>query len=172
MRRAVVLDGNYAVYEDGTVTRIIEVPVKVHENGGYLAMCHNKQSYMVHRLIAEAFVENPDAKPQVNHKDGNKKNNAASNLEWVTQRENTIHAYANNLISRDRRRNKCDGAYIKAMRKSIGMTQTELAKVAGLNRVTIAKYETTDNGMTVDSAQRIATALGCTVDELLGKDSA
>lgn len=45
----------------------------------------------VHRLVADAFCENPDGKDEVNHIDGNKKNNSASNLEWVTAAENKRH---------------------------------------------------------------------------------
>lgn len=47
---------------------------------------------LLHVLVANAFVPNPNAKKEINHKDGNKENNAASNLEWVTRAENMRHA--------------------------------------------------------------------------------
>src|SRR5699024_1760168 len=64
--------------------------VNLYKNGGM-------NSFTIHRLVAQAFLPNPENKPQVNHKDGNKLNNALSNLEWVTQSENQLHAYKTRL---------------------------------------------------------------------------
>ena len=49
--------------------------------------------HWVHRLIASAFIANPSTLKEVNHKDGNRANNAVENLEWVTRAENNQHAY-------------------------------------------------------------------------------
>lgn len=49
--------------------------------------------FFVHRIVAAAFLDNPKNLPQVNHKDGDKCNNAASNLEWITNADNMRHAF-------------------------------------------------------------------------------
>lgn len=56
-----------------------------------------KMSFKLHRIVAGAFIENPDNLPQVNHIDGNKDNNSADNLEWISNRDNARHAIANGL---------------------------------------------------------------------------
>lgn len=68
---------------------------------GYLRvnLGKNGNKFLVHRLVMATFGGLPtDDKMQVNHKDGNKSNNHIDNLEWVTNRENVIHAFKNNLI--------------------------------------------------------------------------
>jgi hypothetical protein len=86
---------NYKVSSFGNVknnnTGRILKPSKI---GGYYCVGLSNvktKTFSVHRLVAVAFIENPEGRPDVNHKDKNKLNNNLSNLEWVTAKENNIH---------------------------------------------------------------------------------
>lgn len=68
--------------------------VSLNKNG-------NTSRFKVHRLVAQAFVTNPDNKPQVNHIDENTLNNYYSNLEWVNNKENANHGTRNTRVSKN-----------------------------------------------------------------------
>ena len=94
-------DGKYSVSSFGRVKNNMAGNIlKSHvSTRGYEKLGFNtkdgKTQFSVHRLVCAAFYENPENKPQVNHKDLNQLNNHVDNLEWVTAKENTNHAQLN-----------------------------------------------------------------------------
>lgn len=88
-----IFGGEYIVYENGTIEKTNKGKINFNELNGYaIFYCKGKMQY-VHRVVAQAFIPNYDDLPCVNHKDGNKKNNNVSNLEWCTYSYNNKEAY-------------------------------------------------------------------------------
>lgn len=84
----------YRIYEGK------ELSLQTDKDGYKRVALHREgkvKRFFVHRLVALAFIDNPCDKPVVNHKDGNKQNNHADNLEWATNSENDIHAFKTGL---------------------------------------------------------------------------
>ena len=115
-----------------------EVRLKPNSKG-YLRVMIGGKRYFVHRLVAEKYVPNPEHKPQVNHKDGNKLNNNADNLEWVTNLENRQHAVVNKLhtMGEDCPWSKLTVEDVKFIRSHSDIGRTELAKKFNVSRRTI-----------------------------------
>lgn len=128
---------------------------------GYIRICLNKKyeyrKDYAHRIIASAFIDNPDNKPFVNHIDGNKSNNYIYNLEWATRSENAQHAmnilgvksmgsvhYLTKLTDED-------VAMIKKMRGH-GVTLKQIAEIYDIQLSTIGKITTGVNWKHIKAA--------------------
>lgn len=106
-------NGDYYISDHGRVKSYKFGKERILKPGtntkGYqiISICTNtlRPSKLIHQLVALSFIANPDNKPQVNHKDGNKLNNHIDNLEWVTIRENIQHAWDTGLF--EDKRKKC-----------------------------------------------------------------
>ena len=78
-----------------------------------LSKCGKTRTFLVHRLVAQAFIPNPDGLPEVNHKDENKQNNAVDNLEWCTPQYNMDYSNAKWVHQYDKQ-----GNYIKSWKST------------------------------------------------------
>lgn len=138
------LEDNYEVSNLGRVRRIKSGCgtyegriLNFIENGkGYVIapMTLNSKKYRryVHRLVADAFIPNPDGKPEVNHIDGNKRNNCVDNLEWVTRSENCAHACRTGLFDMSRVINANRKPRTEATKQRMSMAQKGNQKSKGL----------------------------------------
>lgn len=86
-----------AVTANGVVTRNGKTIAQHKTDRGYIIVNNRGKSARLHRLVAMAFVPNPDSFPEVNHIDGNKENNTPSNLEWCSRKQNMSHAFSTGL---------------------------------------------------------------------------
>lgn len=107
-----------------------------------LRIDNNSKFHFVHRLIAEVFIPNPGNLPEVNHLDGNKTNNCAENLQWVTSAQNKRHAVDTGLLlvrGADSPSAKLTADDVRVIRKRVtnGETQTAVAIDYGIARANV-----------------------------------
>ena len=92
---------DYTITRDGQVLRPNGKPLKMYDRGGgYLCVHIRGKRYILHRIVALKYIPNPEHKPEVDHIDGDPKNNRAENLRWVTRQENEMNPITRQRISK------------------------------------------------------------------------
>ena len=157
-------NGDFVVFEDGRIYKRLDPPVS---SCGYKFVRVGKKSYPLHRVIASAFVPNPENKREVNHIDGDKTNNDVSNLEWATRKENAKHASEHGLLRKARKpTNVSVKTKIRERRLELGISQQEVAQALGMTQSAICQWETGVNAPSNNNLIRLADILGCKPGDL------
>jgi len=147
---AISSEPNYEISKEGIIRVINTKKIKsqyVSSTGYYIiSISHNNKSkpHRVHRLLAETFLKNPQNKPEINHKDGNKLNNNISNLEYCTHAENMKHAFKNGLVNNTGIKNgraKLNNNKVRKIRAMLkdGISQQKIANEFQISRGAILK---------------------------------
>jgi len=146
------------VYEDGRVYRKPYTNFCGHQlkggfakvslgENGYERISVGSRNYNVHRLLAMAFIPNPENKPQVNHINGIKTDNRIENLEWNTARENNVHAVNTGLRVTPKGeahyKSKLKEDDVRQIRKKLkeGHLQKDMAKMFNVPKQTISRIK-------------------------------
>ena len=138
----------YLISEEGDVWSIKRGKMlKTQDNGkGYLFVGLHKDGKVkycyIHRLVADAFIDNPYDNKEVNHIDGNKHNNRVDNLEWVTRLENARHAQDNGLYGKAIRCVETNAIYssMTEVKRQTGIWHTAISEVCHGRRKTAGGY--------------------------------
>lgn len=114
--------------------------------------------HRVHRLVAEAFLQNPEHKETVNHIDGNALNNNVQNLEWATYSENQKHAYATGLITVKRNYKPSNARRVVAIHQITGEeiacdSCTQLSREIGCSRSAVDKCAKNNESIKVSTCK-------------------
>lgn len=148
------LEGRYEASENGDIRHIANhKPRRARRNkNGYMQMNFSlndgtgkTKTILVHKLIAETFIENPDKLPYINHIDGDKTNNHVSNLEWCTASENISHAFGMGLAANKKGEESSLAKFTNEQVREIryihgkGVSETSLAVLLGVSQSTIGR---------------------------------
>lgn len=151
------IDGYEGLYQVSNLGRIRSLYkrrkdvefLKFTDCHGYkiVGLCKNKKqmSFRVHRIVASAFLPNPNNNPQVNHINGDKTDNRAVNLEWCTQSANMRHAYENglekaNTVPAHEAKRVLTEEQVRAVRELLnkGVSTRAIAKQIGVGKTLIS----------------------------------
>jgi len=135
-------EGLYQVSNNGNVKSLVSNKLlkQCINQDGYHQVClyknGHKKNMLVHRLIAEAFIPNPDNKPTINHIDGNRANNDLNNLEYATMQEQLVHSVnilGHKRIINDYCRQRQKELHEKKVKRSDGIIFNSIKEASGGN---------------------------------------
>ena len=138
----------YEVSSHGRVRNGGGLVMRQQTSNGYHRIQIDRRQMLVHRLVAEAYIPNPEGNAEVNHIDGDKSNNRVSNLEWVTPSENVRKAYETGLRKKPSKRH--------------------MAKMLAASNVARRHPVVRSDGMRFESVGEAAAASGCGHSEVCG----
>lgn len=155
----VEIEKDYFVTKDGKIfskrkfSSLTELKLSRGGHKGYLKVRVSKKDMFVHRLVAIAYIPNPDNKEVVNHINGIKDDNRLENLEWCTRSENCKHAYDTGLhIPYTGLKDKGNNKFYKEWNNLIkqGVSMRKIAKQYGTNHRTVGRVVQKFNNLKIN----------------------